>query len=96
MTLITFQIVKIIFFILTGALNNMKRNQVKLHDNILKVLQEREEEKKEREQQSAIIMELRNEVKMMVNKFIIMETININIFFYFFFNYLLTEHPKEN
>ena len=46
----------------------MKRTQVKLHDNIVRILQEREVEKKERQMHFEMIKELRDQIKLMVKK----------------------------
>lgn len=46
----------------------MKRNQVKLHDNMLRLLQEREDEKAERRMLIERMVELRDEVRLIVRK----------------------------
>lgn len=45
----------------------MKRNQVKLHDNVVRILQQREEEKAERKELLDMVQELREEIKLMVS-----------------------------
>lgn len=52
-----------------GSFSNLKRNQVKLHDNVIRILQERDEEKKERMLQTKLLAELRDEVKLLVSVF---------------------------
>lgn len=54
-------------FIILGALNNLHRNQVKLHDNVLFLTQRREDDEKERKLQTAILTELRDEIKVLVS-----------------------------
>ena len=54
-----------IFLFYTGSFKNLKRNFVKVHDNLLKVLQDRAEERKEREGDRELIKELREEVKLL-------------------------------
>ena len=54
-------------FISTGALNNLKRNNVKLHDNILVLMQDNAQWKKERKLQMKIICDLREEIKILVS-----------------------------
>lgn len=50
-----------------GSFKNLKRNNVKLHDNILKLMQEREEDKRARDIQMELIRDLRDEVKLLVS-----------------------------
>lgn len=57
------------FLISLGALKFLKRNHVKLHDNVLKIIQDREEEKKQREIMMDLICDLREEVKLQVGHF---------------------------
>lgn len=57
----------IIYIFFKGTLANLKRNQIKLSDNILRILQERDEERKERKIQAEIISQLRDEVRILVN-----------------------------
>ena len=46
----------------------MKRNNVNLHENVLALLQNREEERKERALLMKMLAELREEVKVLVIK----------------------------
>ena len=47
-------------------MKNIKRNYVKLHDNVLKIMQDREEERKERQDMMQLIIDLRDEIKLIV------------------------------
>ena len=49
-----------------GSFKYLKRNQVKLHDNVLKIIQQREEEKKERDAQLDMVQEIREDMKLLV------------------------------
>ena len=53
------------FFI--GILNNLKRNNVKLHDNVLVLLQDNAQSKKERKMLMKIISDLREEIRILVS-----------------------------
>lgn len=53
-------------FIFPGSFKFLKRNQVKLHDNVLKLMQEREEERKERDDSKELTKELIEQVKLLV------------------------------
>lgn len=52
----------------SGSLSNLKRNQVKLNDNVIALQQEKEEERKERQLLIDLIRDLREEVKLLVTK----------------------------
>lgn len=58
------------FGILTGSFKYLKRNQVKLHDNVLKLMQDHAEEKKEREKLMNLVMELRDEISLLVRVYL--------------------------
>lgn len=68
-----------ILFIL-GSFKSLKRNNVKLHDNMLRIIQEREQEKKDRQKEMAIIKDLQEEVRLLV----IFSEIKLNINNFFF------------
>lgn len=48
-----------------GSFSNMKRNQAKLHDNMLVLLQERKEAAKERKTMIEMMTEMRREIKIL-------------------------------
>lgn len=66
-------------FIYSGSLKYLKRNQVKLHDNVLRLIQEREAEKKERQMLFEIVKEIRDDLKLLVRLIIILIIIYIYI-----------------
>ena len=83
-----------LFIFHSGALDNLKRNQVKLHDNVLLLIQEKEEERKERKMFIDIILQLREEVKILVRiSFSLSPYLFFRAFFYpsFFFHRLQKE-----
>ena len=45
----------------------MKRNHVKLHDMVLKLIQDREEDKKQNDIQFKVIMDMREQLQLLVN-----------------------------
>ena len=47
-------------------MRNLKRNQVKLHDNVFRLIQDREQDREERKIEMEIIMDLRREIKILV------------------------------
>lgn len=58
----------------SGSLNNLKRNHIKLLDNVMHLIQEREEEKRDRRICMQMILDLRDEIRLIVSSY----------FFYFF------------
>lgn len=49
-----------------GSFKNLRRNNVKLHDNVLHLIQEKEEEKKERRLHMELLVEIRDQLKILV------------------------------
>ena len=53
--------------LLSGSLNHLKRNQLNLHDNVVVLLQDSEESKRDRKFQISLLEDIRNELKILVS-----------------------------